>query len=38
MNELLNENDKLNYGAYIGDYNVSLISYYDDLISYAVLM
>jgi hypothetical protein len=32
MNELLNENEINGYGAKIGRYNVSLISYCDDLI------
>jgi hypothetical protein len=32
MNELLNDNEKNGYGAKIGRYNVSLISYCDDSI------
>ena len=32
MNELLNENDNYRLGACIGNLNVSLISYCDDLI------
>ncbi len=32
MNELLEESDRLNQGAVIGNLNISLISYCDDLI------